>query len=146
MMKGGWMGGAHFIALAILVLLSTPLEAGEEGGKLTPQRVGSGDCFGAGQTTADILDCLGDANRSDDKELNATYQQIMRRLSPQRRAQLRARQRRWLEKRKSECNAEAYSTGSWWPVIYGQCIDSSTIVRTDWLKQNYRRDLRQIQG
>lgn len=139
MMKGEWMGRAHFIALAILVLLSTPLKAGQEGGNPTAQRVGSGDCFGAGQTTSDILDCLGDANRSDDKELNATYRQIMRRLSPQRRAQLRALQRRWLEKRKSECNAEAeaYSTGSWWPVIYGQCIDSSTIVRTDWLKRHY---------
>jgi len=99
-----------------------------------------GICTKASQVTSDILDCLGDANRRDDKVLNQTYQQIMSRLDAARRARLRASERHWLAARKRDCNAEAtaYSTGSWWSVMYASCIDDSTNMRVTWLRQHYR--------
>lgn len=96
-------------------------------------------CTKASQVTADILDCLADANRRDDTVLNRTYQRIMKRLDPARQARLRASERHWLIERKRDCNSEAgtYSMGSWWPVMYGSCINDSTNIRIAWLQHHY---------
>ncbi|MDB5676802.1 MAG: hypothetical protein JWM65_3784 [Sphingomonas bacterium] len=96
-------------------------------------------CTNASQVTVDILDCLADANRRDDAVLNRTYQQIMKRLDPTRQKKLRASERRWLVERKRDCNSEAgsYSTGSWWPVMYGSCINNSINIRVAWLQRHY---------
>jgi|SRR3569623_204901 len=97
-------------------------------------------CTKASTVTSDILDCLADANRRDDAVLNSTYRQVMLRLDATQRLKLRASERRWLDKRKRDCNREAlaYSTGSWWPVMYGSCIDDSTNTRIAWLLTHYR--------
>lgn len=119
------MSVSRLMALLIVTSLSAPVAAGQNRMSLAARR-----------------------DRSDDEKLNGAYQRIIERLSAPRRGQLRLLERHWLARRKKECTAEAdsYSTGSWWPVIYGECFDSRTIVRIEWLKKHYRHDQNQTPG
>lgn len=129
------------MALLVTINLFTPAieaeqnrpSANGESGQLTT-------CQKTAQSTAEILDCLGDANRRNDVILNRDYRRIMKHLDAPKRAILRASERRWLVERRRDCKkqADAYSTGSWWPVIYGSCVEVSTSTRISWLRQRYR--------
>jgi uncharacterized protein YecT (DUF1311 family) len=121
-------------------LLAPPVEARQSHGSADRQSDQLASCQKAAQSTVEILDCLADANRRDDTILNRDYQRIMKRLDAPKRASLRASERRWLVERRRDCRkqADAYSTGSWWPVIYGSCVEASTSTRIRWLRQRYR--------
>lgn len=60
------------------------------------------DCIDGDPSTAGMVGCIDDAYAAWDKELNAAYQALAKRLAPEPKDALKTAQRRWLEWRDAE--------------------------------------------
>lgn len=62
-------------------------------------------CLDKESSTAGMSQCYGDANKAWDKEMNAQYNQVMKKLTGEPKDKLRAAQRAWLAYRDSWMDA-----------------------------------------
>lgn len=94
-----------------------------------------GPCQDAGSTT-DTSDCLSEAHRRADAELNETYRRIMAVLGVTEKASLRAAQLAWIDYREKACDAEAelYRGRSGAGPARLACLEAATRARTRFLK------------
>lgn len=101
--------------------------------------VSANDCTNAGSQTA-MNQCASEAFAAADKQLNARYQEIEKRLGNDASAKklLTAAQRAWVSFRDAECtfSSSASAEGSVYPMLVGNCKAQLTSARTDELK-NY---------
>jgi uncharacterized protein YecT (DUF1311 family) len=86
------------LAVALLAVFSLQGVPAQPGDKADPIDKALRACLATdrGQSTAGMVECLGIAHEAWDRELNRTYDQLMRSLDQASRDKLRAAQRQWL--------------------------------------------------
>jgi uncharacterized protein YecT (DUF1311 family) len=96
-------------------------------------------CQQRATSNVDIGACYQAEGRRWDADLNATYQQVMARLSPHRQNDLRADERTWIAGRDAKCQraGDAMGGGSGTGIAILSCTLDETIRRTLFLK-SYR--------
>ncbi|TWD51512.1 lysozyme inhibitor LprI family protein [Pseudomonas sp. SJZ131] len=96
------------------------------------------DCDNA-TNQGDMNRCAAEQNKAADKELNALYQQITKRLkdNPDAKKLLVGAQRNWVAFRDSECkfSASGVDGGSVYPLIYRNCTTNLTQQRVEAFKR-----------
>ena len=117
--------------IAILMLLVSVLfvvSAFGQGAKKPP-------CSDA-DTQAEMNICAGKEYKTADADLNRVYQQLVAKLEPEEKVQLKDAQTAWLKYRDSNCEfvADQYKGGSIRPMILGLCLADVTRNRTAELK------------
>jgi uncharacterized protein YecT (DUF1311 family) len=85
-------------ALLLAAVFATTLQAAEE----SPIDKKLAACMESDPSTAGTIECIGEAYASWDRELNAAYQSLMKRLSPAQQDSLRKSQRQWVAWRDAE--------------------------------------------
>jgi uncharacterized protein YecT (DUF1311 family) len=87
-------------------------------------------------TQAAMNICAGQEYRTADAALNRTYQQLVAKLEPDEKLQLKDAQTAWLKYRNTNCDfvADQYKGGSIRPTILGLCLADVTRNRTTELK------------
>lgn len=90
--------------------------------------------------TVDLAACLEKARASSDRELNALYANLRKRLDPDEAKQLVAAQRLWIQYRDANCEAERnlYGSGTASGPAYLACLEAMTRQRTNDLRVTYR--------
>lgn len=84
----------------------------------------------AGGVTADTIDCIGQEIERQDKQLNQSYQSLLKVLRPERKTELRDVQRLWLKYREANCNFYYDSEGgSLARIMANQCMLDMLIER-----------------
>ena len=90
---------------------------------------------------AEETHCFVVASQQRDKELNQTYQDVLKVLvlTSDDASQLRTAQRYWIQFRDSTCQAEKalYTGGSAAPMVYYACMEAETRYRIQDLKNTY---------
>ncbi len=115
--------------VAVLVLIVfTCLVAFGQGSKKVP-------CSDA-NTQAEMNICAGKEYKTADDALNRVYQQLVAKLEPAEKAQLKDVETAWIKYRDSNCEfvADQYKGGSIRPMIFGLCMADVTRNRTAELK------------
>lgn len=115
--------------VAVLVLIVfTCLVAFGQGSKKAP-------CSDA-NTQAEMNICAGKEYKTADDALNRVYQQLVAKLEPAEKAQLKDVETAWIKYRDSNCEfvADQYKGGSIRPMIFGLCMADVTRNRTAELK------------
>jgi len=106
---------------------------------------GQHDCANAPDTVT-LSQCVNEAAKTSDKQLNALYRQITKRLddSSGTKKKLVQAQREWIKFRDAECTfrTAAVEGGSIMPVLYAQCVDALTRSRVS----DFERFLRCEEG
>jgi uncharacterized protein YecT (DUF1311 family) len=128
------------ITMAAACMLSVPVQANvkqqsDDGTSATYKAcMASGDA--ADGITLGINNCTGAEIDRQDEKLNKTYRATLARLSPARRAVLRAAERKWIPARDRRCRRESDEDGdgTLGDMMYRTCIMYETINRTLWLK------------
>ncbi len=89
------------------------------------------------QTQADLTQCAGEDYRKADRELNAVYAQVLKKLPPEFHAALKKAQQAWIKSRDADCELEPWDVegGSMWPMSHTGCMRAKTVERTAWLRQ-----------
>jgi uncharacterized protein YecT (DUF1311 family) len=87
-------------------------------------------------TQAAMNVCAGQEYRTADAALNRAYQQLVAKLEPDEKLQLKEAQTAWLKYRDTNCDfvADQYKGGSIRPMILGLCLADVTRTRTTELK------------
>lgn len=87
-------------------------------------------------TQAEMNICAGKEYKTADAALNRVYQQLVAKLEPEEKVQLKGVQIAWLKYRDTNCEfvADQYKGGSIRPMIYGLCMADVTRNRTSELK------------
>ncbi len=116
----------------IFSLLVTP-------GATTAAQNPEGKCDG---TNLEISICLDAAYKAADAELNAAYQQALKRAAQYSGTdvgKLRAAERAWIAYRDADCEAERglWGRGSGGPNAYAMCRIALTMERTEHLKSGH---------
>lgn len=90
-------------------------------------------------TQTEMNICAGKEYKSADSALNRVYQQLMAKLEPDEKTQLKAVQTVWLKYRDANCEfvADQYKGGSIRPMILGLCLADVTRTRTSELKSQF---------
>lgn len=88
------------------------------------------------QTQGDLTQCAGDDYHKADRELNAVYAQVLRKLPPQFHPALKKAQLAWIKSRDADCDVESWDVegGSMWPMAHAGCMRTKTEERTAWLR------------
>lgn len=109
------------IALALAAAVSAPASAA--------------DCRDP-QTQADMTQCAGDDFHKADRELNAVYTQVLRKLPSEFHPALKKAQLAWIKSRDADCEVEPWDVegGSMWPMSHAGCMRMKTEERTAWLR------------
>jgi len=83
-------------------------------------------------TQADMNQCAATAYKTADSALNKTYQQVMKRLGAEQKAQLQTAQKRWISFRDADCDFMTAGSrgGSVNPMLTARCLQSKTEQRT----------------
>lgn len=100
-----------------------------------PSAIAQRRCEQTTNSTPDYNECIDRVYQVADRDLNNTYRQVMRELSDNDRAHVRAAQRQWIERRDRACKPLLTSGGSGAPAFYDQCALDVTITRIDELKK-----------
>ncbi|WP_369819134.1 lysozyme inhibitor LprI family protein [Novosphingobium sp. FSW06-99] len=89
--------------------------------------------------TADLTQCLDQAERSADDDLNKTYQTIAKVLTVEERPALLTAQRLWLRYRDASCSAERslYGGGTGQGPAFLACMEAETRHHTAELRTAY---------
>jgi len=92
------------------------------------------DCSSAA-TQTELNQCTDRQYQAADKKLNQTYQDAIKRATPQQAALLKKAQQTWISLRDSDCNfvASGVEGGSIQPMVINQCLADKTIEREAWL-------------
>jgi uncharacterized protein YecT (DUF1311 family) len=87
-------------------------------------------------TQAEMNLCAGKEYKTADDALNRVYQQLVAKLEPAEKAQLKDVETAWIKYRDSNCElvADQYKGGSIRPMIFGLCMADVTRNRTAELK------------
>ena len=87
-------------------------------------------------TQAEMNICAGQEYKTADAALNRVYQQLVAKLEPEEKSQLKEAQTAWIKYRDTNCEfvADQYKGGSMRPMIYGLCLADVTRNRTSELK------------
>jgi len=90
----------------------------------------------AAGATLQMRDCIGDEQTRWDDALNATYRQLMSKLSAVRQAGLRAEERQWIRRKTHECDhaGDDNAGGTLQAIEVGECTLDQTIRRTLYLR------------
>jgi uncharacterized protein YecT (DUF1311 family) len=84
--------------------------------------------------------CYKDEDTRQDKRLNDLWAQVMSSISPARRQNLRANERRWVEQRDEDCKDEANAyINSTAAYMYNRCYAEESIRRIIWMERFARR-------
>lgn len=88
---------------------------------------------------AEETHCFVVESQQREKELNQTYQDVLKVLASDQTTQLRTAQRYWIQFRDSTCQAEKalYTGGSAAPMVYYACMEAETRYRVQDLKNTY---------
>jgi uncharacterized protein YecT (DUF1311 family) len=88
------------------------------------------------ETQAEMNICAGQEYKTADAALNRVYQQLVAKLEPEEKAQLKDAQTAWIKYRDANCEfvADQYKGGSMRPMIHGLCLADVTRNRTTELK------------
>lgn len=102
------------------LLLSQPLYADE--------------CDNA-STQRDLNSCTAAQYQTADKKLNQTYQEALKRSSPQQAELLKKAQKSWIAVRDNDCAfvSSGSEGGSVQPMVQNQCLADKTSEREAWL-------------
>ncbi|MES2986613.1 MAG: lysozyme inhibitor LprI family protein [Pseudomonadota bacterium] len=136
---------------------AVPSEKAELKGKASPRSVakpekphpaagltaGYQQCLDTGEAadgaTYAIKKCISDEFEIQDPKLNATYQNLMRRLSPSEQQALRKLQREWLKDREQKCKPEDVEEGDMPGTLdlltEYMCHLEKTVERRQWLER-----------
>ncbi|MDA1379611.1 lysozyme inhibitor LprI family protein [Plesiomonas shigelloides subsp. oncorhynchi] len=68
----------------------------------------------SGGVTASMLDCIGEETMTQDARLNGAYKKLGSQLAPDRKKQLVAAQRLWIQYRDANCRFYADPDGALW--------------------------------
>ena len=114
--------------IALLFLFSASLFPG----------TASAQCENAG-TQAEITNCIVDAHKKADAELNRIYKLAFKGLDAKAADNLRKAQRAWIIYRDAQCNAEydKWDGGSGGPAAHQDCLYRLTQLRTRELHKTY---------
>jgi uncharacterized protein YecT (DUF1311 family) len=95
-------------------------------------------CENAG-TQADMTNCISDAYKKADAELNHTYKLAFKGLNAKAAENLKKAQRAWIIYRDAQCNAEyaKWDGGSGGPAAHLDCLYRLTKLRTAELHKTY---------
>jgi len=117
--------------VAVLVLLVSTLVVASVFGQGTKKA----PCSDA-DNQAEMNICAGKEYKNADAELNRVYQQLVAKLEPEEKAQLKDVEAAWLKYRDTNCGfvADQYKGGSIRPMILGLCLADVTRNRTAELK------------
>ncbi len=94
------------------------------------------------QTQSEMNACAGISYQSADRKLNQVYQQLLPKLSAQRKPKLVAAQQAWIKFRDASCVFERSEVegGSMAPMIYSGCLATVTQQRTKDLERYLETD------
>jgi uncharacterized protein YecT (DUF1311 family) len=89
--------------------------------------------------TSELVQCLDQALKKGDANLNRTYAQVKRVLSPDETKALAQAQRLWIRYRDAACAAEysLYGGGTGGPPTRLACLEAETRTREASLKRSY---------
>ena len=89
----------------------------------------------ADQMTMNI--CADHDLKASDKMLNAAYQALLKKLSPEGRQKLKLAQNAWIAYRDAQCEFDTFGSrnGSIFPMIHSACLDTLTQAQTKVLNQ-----------
>jgi uncharacterized protein YecT (DUF1311 family) len=107
------------IAAALICLVTSAADAGDQG---DPGQ----SCDGS---TPEMVNCLAGRTAQWDKRMNAAYQKALGDAGAQRREQLRAAQRLWIQYRDANCLYYGLGEGTIARVDAGECLRSMTEAR-----------------
>lgn len=86
-------------------------------------------------TQTELNTCTASQYQSADKKLNQTYQDALKRATPQQAGLLKQAQQTWINLRDSDCKfvASGVEGGSIQPMVHNQCLADKTVEREAWL-------------
>lgn len=87
------------------------------------------------RNSLDAIHCSNIIYQKADKELNATYQQLVKKLKVNEKKTLRRAQIRWIKQRDQACTMNSVDMGE---VIDSACLLDQTTNRTNWLNDRLR--------
>lgn len=87
------------------------------------------------RNSLDAVHCSNLVYQKADKELNATYKQLMQKLSTADKKTLRTAQLSWIKNRDKTCTMNSVDMGE---VIDSACLLDQTTARTNWLNDRLR--------
>ena len=87
------------------------------------------------RNSLDAVHCSNIVYEKADKELNATYKQLMQKLNANDKKTLRSAQIRWIKQRDQSCTVNSVDMGE---VIDSACLLDQTTDRTNWLNDRLR--------
>lgn len=98
-------------------------------------QVWAADCDNA-NTQLEMNQCASADYKKADKELNSTYQQVLKSTAGEQTALFRKAQRKWIEYRDADCQSQtfAWRDGSISSMNFGLCLKAKTEQRTKELK------------
>lgn len=93
------------------------------------------DCSNA-QTQLEMNQCAYEDYKKSDKELNMTYQQVLKLISGEQKNLLQSAQKKWISYRDADCKFQTYksSDGTVNRMNKSMCLQSKTEQRTKELK------------
>jgi uncharacterized protein YecT (DUF1311 family) len=107
------------VAVLSICLLASAADAGDQG---DPAQTCNGNTF-------EMVECLKAQTAQWDKRMTLAYQQAMKDAAPQRRDQLRAAQRLWIQYRDANCLFYGLEEGTIARLDAGECMRSMTEAR-----------------
>ncbi len=114
------------LAMLLMALAALPARAEQPAADPIDTQLDTCLAAPAGQSTAGMVSCTGEATRAWDRRLNETYQKVMQALDPKSRELLRASQRQWVAFRSAE---KAVQAAPW-------TADRGTIIRVQVMAAN----------
>ncbi|MGP3590076.1 lysozyme inhibitor LprI family protein [Vagococcus sp. WN89Y] len=86
-------------------------------------------------TQAELNVCTAGQYQAADKKLNQTWQDAIKRATPEQATLLKKAQQTWVNLRDSDCEfvASGVQGGSIQPMVHNQCLADKTIEREAWL-------------
>jgi uncharacterized protein YecT (DUF1311 family) len=107
------------VAVFSICLLASVADAGDQG---DPAQTCNGNTF-------EMVECLKAQTAQWDKRMTIAYQQALKDAAPQRRDQLRAAQRLWIQYRDANCLFYSLEEGTIARLDAGECVRSMTEAR-----------------
>jgi uncharacterized protein YecT (DUF1311 family) len=107
------------VAVLFICLLAPAADAGDQG---DPAQTCNGNTF-------EMVECLKAQTAQWDKRMTLAYQQALKDAGPQRRDQLRAAQRLWIQYRDANCLFYGLEEGTIARLDAGECMRSMTEAR-----------------
>jgi len=132
-------------SVLIIPLLALPLLGFAQNTKDRAKGTLQKDPCGAGASQSDLNQCAGDEFQKADARLNRIYANLLKQMKGPAVEKLKAAERVWIQYRDLHCEAARYEYegGSMSPMVFAQCMATTTEHRIEGLKAAY--DERQLE-